>query len=221
MGAVFGFALAQVVASALAAIQLPIPMPVQLQVEPDGRVVIYAMLLGIASTVMTGLLPAWQSIRESIRADLQRDSRLRLRRGLVAVQLALSLVVLTTGALFVRNLLRSASMSPGFDVRHTTRADVHLPPEAYGKNARMQAYVRDGLQALRALPGVESAAAARIIPFTDATSLRINVTFAEPAKTRHCSSTGTPSQKITSTRWTFRCFRAVRSKPLRRVKRSR
>jgi predicted permease len=168
-GAALGFALAQVIASLMARIQLPLPVPVQLQIEPDWRVAIYAAALAVLAAVASGLLPAWQTVREAIAPQLHREQRFRLRRILVTSQIAISLVVLATGFLFVRNLVSSRSLSPGFDVRKTVRADVYLPRERYRDKLRILQFADASRRALQALPGVEAVAAARIIPFTDNT----------------------------------------------------
>jgi predicted permease len=110
---------------------------------------------------------------------------MRLQRGLVVAQLAISLVVLTVGFLFLRNLLRSNAISPGFDVRHTLRADVNLPPAAYKDVLRKRAYVAESLRALAALPGIQAAAAARIIPFTDNTSFGSELTLTDTGRKVH------------------------------------
>src|ERR1039458_9335998 len=99
-----------------------------------------AMLLATFATVACGLLPAGRSIRHSIAPSLRREGRMRLQRALVVAQLALSLIVLTAGFLFLRNLWRSNAISPGFDVRHTIYADVNLPPQPYKDIARKRVY---------------------------------------------------------------------------------
>ena len=78
LGAALGFLLAQVTASLLARIQLPIPIPIRLQIEPDWRVATYAALLAIFATIASGLLPAWQTVRESIAPQLHKENRFRL-----------------------------------------------------------------------------------------------------------------------------------------------
>lgn len=130
LGAALGLALAQVTATLLAGVQLPLPLPFQLHLELDWRVTLYAALLGAVATLVCGLLPVWQTLRESLSAGVRRERRLSLRRFLVAAHVALSAVVLATGSLFLRNLLRSTAISPGFDLRQTVRAEVFLPPAA-------------------------------------------------------------------------------------------
>lgn len=184
-GAVCGFGLALVVAKLLATIPLPLPIPIRLHIEPDWRVVGYAAVLTMASTLVTGLMPALRSLKESLTAQLHRENRLRLRRFLVAVQVAVSFVVLATGALFLRNLLLSSAVSPGFDVRNTLRAEVNLPPAAYHNSQAINHYVEQSLRELRAIPGMESAAAARIVPFTDSTRFGSDLTFQVTGQKQH------------------------------------
>jgi putative ABC transport system permease protein len=182
-GAGIGFGLAQLVAKLLASVQLPIPVPIHLQIEPDWRVVAYAAVLGIAATVVCGLFPALQSVKDSLSSSLHRAGRrLWLRRCLVTVQIAVSVVVLATGSLFLHNLLLSNATSPGFDIRKTVRAEVHLPPVAYRTKARRDAYVSDALRELEALPGIEAAAAAVIIPFTDQDHEQTDLTFPQTGR---------------------------------------
>lgn len=113
LGTGLGLFLAYGVAQLLASIPLPLPIPIRLRIEPDWRVLLFASILAVIATVICGLLPALQSVRESIRSSLQRDRKLRLRRVLIAGQIAVSVVVLTTGFLFLRNLLLASAISPG------------------------------------------------------------------------------------------------------------
>jgi predicted permease len=179
LGAGFGLALAQITATLLAAVELPLPLPLRFRAAPDWRVAIYAALLTAFAVFACGLLPAWQSLRESIATDLHREGRMRLRRTLVAAQIAVSVVVLATGFLFLRNLMEGAALSPGFDLRRTVRADVYLPPSGFSDPQKKTAYISRALDELAAVPGIERVAAARLIPFTDNTSYGSPITFAD------------------------------------------
>jgi len=171
-GLAVGLALREAMATAIEQFQPPVPLPFRLHMTLDWRVTLYAMLLAALATVACGLLPAWRSIRHSIAPSLHREGRMRLQRGLVIAQLGLSLIVLTAGFLFVRNLWRSNAISPGFDVRHTVYAAVNLPPQQYQDLARKRVYVARALRELAALPAIESAAAARVVPFNGGTRFR-------------------------------------------------
>ncbi len=184
-GAALGFLVALIAAKGLAAIPLPVPIPIHLHIEPDWRVACYAALMAVFSAVACGLMPAWQALRESLAAGMHRERKLRMRRALVVAQIAVSFIVLTTAALFLQNHVRTSSLGPGFDVRHSVRAEVYLPPGVYKESRAINAYINRALEQLRAIPGVESAAAARIIPFTDSTTFGSTLTFPEDGGTQH------------------------------------
>ena len=185
LGAAAGLALAQVTAASLARVELPLPLPIHLQVQPDWRLAAYGAVLATLTALACGLLPAWHSVKESIAPALHRESRMRLRRTLEGVQIAISVVVLATGLLFLRNLLRSSAISPGFDVRHTIRANVYMPPVGYSDPPRKAAYIGRVLESLAALPGIESVAAARIVPFNGGTRFASSITFADNHQRAH------------------------------------
>ena len=176
-GAVAGMILAQITASLLASIQLPLPIPIFLQITPDWRVVLYSAGLTAIAILACGLFPALQSVRESIAPNLQRESKLRLRQRLVVAQIAISMVVLSTGFLFVRNLVNASAISPGFDVRHTIRAEVNLSPEKYKDPQEKATYTNRVLSELAGVPGVKTVAAARLTPFTDNVSFGSQISF--------------------------------------------
>jgi predicted permease len=184
-GAGLGFLFALLAAKLVASIPLPMPIPIHLRIEPDWRVATYAAALAIIATVATGLVPAWQCVRDSIASGLRRDRRLRTRRMLVAVQVAISYVVLATGALFLHNLIRATAMSPGFDVRRTVRAEVHLPRALYRDSSAINSYVDTSLAQLRGIPGVEAASAARVLPFNGWTRFASELTFTSTHRKEH------------------------------------
>jgi putative ABC transport system permease protein len=179
LGASCGLGMAQTISAVLSRIQLPTPIPIHLQAALDFRVALYAAILVLAATSACGLLPARQAVNESIAPDLRRERGQRIRRTLVIAQIAFSLIVLTTAVLFVRNLLRSAAISPGFDVQHGIRATVSLPPVAYANSQRFSTYVDQAIRELDAIPGVKASAAARSIPFIDAVGVLVATTFVD------------------------------------------
>jgi putative ABC transport system permease protein len=183
LGAACGLATAQAISALLSRLELPIPIPIHIQIQPDWRLALYAALLTMVATFTCGLLPAWQAAKESLAPDLHRERKMRLRRTLVTAQLALSLVVLTTGFLFLRNLFRANALSPGFDVRNTIRAEVHLPPLRYKVPEPRLFYANQALRELKAIPGVQFAAAARVLPFRDPMGFGSPIIFPDTGET--------------------------------------
>jgi len=184
LGAALGVALAEFTAVLLARVHLPLPIPIRLQIQPDWRLAIYAMLLTTFAALACGFLPALQSMKHSLNQDLRRESRMRLRRALVAAEIAISVIVLAAGFLFLRNLLDSSGVNPGFDVLHTVRANVNLPPVGYRDASRKTAYINRVVASLAALPGMENVAAARVVPFNGGERFMTGITFPDNREQR-------------------------------------
>jgi predicted permease len=153
---------------------LPVPIPIHLVVSPDWRLVWYSLCIVLVSALLAGLLPALKAARKNANFALKQEERQtvrswNLRSVLVAGQLAVSIVLLATGFLFVHNLLRATSMNPGFDVQHTIWAYMRLVPDKYNDpdQTKQMSVVRSALERLRALPGVEAAAITRRVPLND------------------------------------------------------
>jgi putative ABC transport system permease protein len=94
-----------------------------------------------------------------------------LRGVLVAGQLAISVMLLATGFLFIHNLMRATSMNPGFDIDHAIWTYMRLVPEKYKDQARERLVVDEALQRIRALPGVAAAAITRHVPLNDSATM--------------------------------------------------
>jgi predicted permease len=151
-------------------VQLPLPLPVQLMIQPDWRLLLYSITVATGSALAAGLVPALRATRGGVSTALKLDERQvggrwTLRNGLVVGQLAVSVVLLTTGLLFVRNMTRSMSMNPGFDAEHAAWAQMRVVPEKYTTVEQTRGLVRSALSELGALPGIEAASIAHVVPF--------------------------------------------------------
>src|SRR5579864_2851772 len=151
-------------------IQLPLPIPMQLLIQPDWRLLVYSTVVAGMSALVAGLMPALKATRDGVSAALklterQVGGRWTLRNALVVGQLAVSVVLLATGLLFVRNMTKSMTMSPGLDAEHAVWGFMRLVPEKYTTAQQTESLVRNGLSELRALPGVESASITQVVPF--------------------------------------------------------
>ena len=150
---------------------LPFPMPVELDLTIDAAVVGYASLLIGIACVLSALAPALQATRVALAPALKNDGRgvisprLTLRRMLAIGQVAVSLTLLITATLFVRNLARTQSLDTGFDTAHTVVAQVAFVQDRYSREAR-DLMVETALERVRAIPGVASAAATTGVPLT-------------------------------------------------------
>ncbi len=157
-------------AKAINSITLRVPVPMHPVVEPDWRLLCYSICVVIVSAALCGLLPALKAVRGDVNRTLKQEGRQattqarNVRGVLVACQLAISIVLLSAGFLFVHNLLRATSMDPGFDVHQTIWAYMRLVPDRYGDQAKQMLLVKQALERLRSLPGVKSATIAQEVP---------------------------------------------------------
>jgi predicted permease len=153
----------------IARIDLPTPVPVSMHVPMDGATLLFALGCTIVTALAFGLLPA---LRVSNRAPGTGQAlagrqivgkRSRLGGALVIAQIALTMVLLISGGLFVRALERAAAINPGFDPQHVLTADFNLDPSGYAEARQLQLQ-QAFIERVRSMPGVEHAALAAIVP---------------------------------------------------------
>lgn len=132
-----------------------------LNLNPDGRVLAYSMGISIITGIMFGLSPALQFTRKDVGTALrdetsmlgQRVSRSLMRKVLVAGQVAVSMMLLTSAGLLLRGLLKAQSADPGFDTHHLVLVRAYFGDD----RAKAAARSRRLTDALATAPGIESA----------------------------------------------------------------
>ena len=143
----------------------------QLDARLDARVIGFTLLVGLLSSIIFGLAPAVQATRpaaaNALRSNGSRTGEprggLRLRRTLVASQIALAFVLLTSAGLLVRSLSNALAADPGFSTRDAVIASLEIPDAL--SPAAIDAYVDRLLDRVTGVPGVRSAALTMVLPF--------------------------------------------------------
>ena len=159
---------------ALQALPRSLPITLTLDPSPDGRVFAATAALILLGTVISGLGPALHLSRASVATNLKVDhGRGRRRSGwwtsrdvLITAQLALTLVMLTAAGLFMRGAIEAARADPGFTLDRGIIVNVDTSLGGYSA-VRTREIQRDALARLRALPGVEHASIASLMPFAE------------------------------------------------------
>src|SRR2546429_574555 len=136
-------------------------------------VLLLSVAICVASTMFFALMPAVQASHVDLSGALKSEGagvvggsgRSRLRSALVLVQVSLSFVLLAGTGLLLQSLQRMQNTSPGFFTHNVIVSVVDLFSAGY-KLDRAKIFHTQLLDRVRALPGVESAALARIIPFS-------------------------------------------------------
>jgi putative ABC transport system permease protein len=166
-GGALGLGLARLSLDALLAVAHTNVLGVS-QLFIDRRVLIYAFGLSFATGAIAGLAPTILFARRSMADALRtRGSKAghapRVRQALVVVQVAMTVVLLCGAGVLVRTLIALDRAPMGFDADDVLTMRVAISPVRY-PDERPRDFYREALTRLRALPGIESAAAAASLP---------------------------------------------------------
>ena len=160
--------------------------PIDLDLSVDGRVIAFAAILALATTLVCGMVPAWRGARNSgvagFKGEIGGSVRRRRPVGLVA-QVVLSFVLLLVAGNVIDTLRRLQVTDTGFTVSGRLYAYIFFP-SASTPEAGRQLYAQ-ALERLRALPGVLSASQTSALPLM-------------PSGTDCVSSPGGPQLQVSS-----------------------
>jgi putative ABC transport system permease protein len=134
----------------------------------------FAALVSFATAIAFGLIPAWQTARRDLHENLKEGSRGatsgrrsgRMRRALVAVEVALSTGLLAVAGLLLHSFVRVMYVDKGFNAERVLAADLDLPEQRYGGGRGVALFLTHLVDEVRALPSVTSAAAVNALPLT-------------------------------------------------------
>jgi predicted permease len=139
----------------------------------DGRLLLFTLLVSAVAGIVFSLVPAWQATRVSLRDAQQQGGRSTVgghgrqtRDALVVAQLAAAVVLLVSAGLMLRTFANLRATDLGFnpDQVLTLRTPLPRTPQNLDPVRRLAFYDRV-LTRVRALPGVEDAAYANLLPF--------------------------------------------------------
>lgn len=141
-------------------------------VNVDWRVLLFAFAVSIFTGILFGLIPAFSISRTDVISALKDSSgrsgtsfrQNKTRSALVITELALALVLLVGAGLLIRTFAAIRGVDPGFDSHNVLTLYMSLTGKRFEKTAGVAQLARDGVAALDALPGVDSAAATCCVP---------------------------------------------------------
>ena len=149
------------------------------EVSIDAQVLLFTIIVSVASSLLFGLLPALSSSRGNVNTMLQSSSNRsikgavgRLQRGLLIGEVMLTIVLLTGSGLLIRSFLKLISLDKGFSSRATVAMSLRLDPR-YSTPERQIAFFRNLVDRASALPGVESAGAIDFGPLSGGQSISL------------------------------------------------
>jgi len=151
----------------------PIQIPRLHAVHVDRAVLLFAVATSLLTGVVFGLVPALQMSRPRGGDALKDEGRgstgsegARTRQVLVVAEMTLSLVLLASAGLLVRSLIQLEQVNPGFVPERVVGMQLMLPDTNYPNSEARVAFANRLLGALRATPGVRSAAVSSVLPLS-------------------------------------------------------
>jgi predicted permease len=154
---------------------IPVPLPAWIRVELDGPVLAVTAALGVGTALLFGLAPitaGWRiDLVRALRDGARGSTRSPIRASLVIGEIGLSVVLLVSAGLLMRTFLELQRRHPGFQPEGVVAARAVLwAPGSRQASAAALAGIHDRvLAALRALPGVRSAAVTNYLPYAGTT----------------------------------------------------
>jgi predicted permease len=165
----------------------PTSLPRVEDISLDPRVVLFAIVVSLFSSVLFGALPALKHAGQhgmpivgAARGASTSRERQRTRNALVVVQVALALVLLVASGLMIRTFAALLNVEPGFAAAADVQtARVWVPPQQVRDPERVTRMQQEILDKIAALPGVKAAAFASAVPMEGPLRVWLNPVFIE------------------------------------------
>src|SRR5579872_529803 len=145
--------------------------------DPDGRILAFAFVLALFTSVLFGTFPALRASRPELApalreqtSSLSSGSHARFRKSLVVAQIAFSVVLLASAGLFARSLYNLQTVNPGFRTNQLLSFRIDPSLNGYDHERARRLFQEIG-QALRSVPGVTGSSMAREPLLSDSISM--------------------------------------------------
>jgi putative ABC transport system permease protein len=157
----------------------------------DWRVLAFTATVTVLTAIVFGLLPALQSSRGDLSIVLRESAsrsgsaggtQSRTRTVLVISEIALAVVLLTGAALLIRTSMALAAVDPGFDPHQVITMRTSLSSRELDKTTAVHQLIRNSVERLRALPGVEGASSTCCVPLENGYGLPFQIEGRPPTK---------------------------------------
>ena len=146
-------------------------IPLQSRIGMDPQVALFALVLSVVTSTLFGLLPAWRlasgkpgHLLSAGRTETAGSGARKLQRTLVVAEVALSIVPLACGGLMLRSFVNLLHTPLGFNPANIVTAKVPFDFNKYPQREQRWALLRDMIDRVRSLPGVERVSAASPLP---------------------------------------------------------
>jgi putative ABC transport system permease protein len=150
----------------------PANIPRLSEVTLDGRVLAFALAVSVLTPLAFGLIPASQASKVDLNESLKDGGRSasgglrarRIRRLLVAIEVALALMLSISAGLMIKSFVRLQQVDPGFRVENLVTMRITLPRTRYPNNEVVATSYERIMDRIDALPGVDLVCASSSLP---------------------------------------------------------
>jgi putative ABC transport system permease protein len=165
MGGAAGAGLAYLIVHVFAALA-PSGIPRLTEATVDGRVLLFASMVSVASGMFFGTLPALErpTIQMLVVTATTGVRRARLRQMLLVVQVWITVVLLASALLFVRSLLKLEAEPLGMNTENVVTAQITLGQQKYSGAAQRLAFFEELERRVKQLPGIATVALSDSLP---------------------------------------------------------
>lgn len=147
-------------------------LPRAAEIALDWRAIAATTALAVVTGIVFGLAPALAGVRVNLIDALKNGARAAgdgsmrwARSGLVVLEMALALILLTCAGLLMRSFVTLVHTSPGFDPTGVAVASVSLPETQYATPEKQTLFTDQVLEKLGSLPGARAVAASHVVPY--------------------------------------------------------
>jgi len=165
LGAMAGLALGNAFMHGIKLWLPPDMLPPQANVGMDYGVLLFTMVIGILTGILSGLAPALNGTRPDLARSLKESGRTsagstshRMKTGLLVAEVALSFVLLAGAGLLIRSFNRLASLNTGVDTTNVLALDLPMPLTEFTNSTALTNYLKEVTEKVRSVPGVREAA---------------------------------------------------------------
>jgi putative ABC transport system permease protein len=171
LGAIFGLGIAAL-ALRLSLRFLSDSLPRVDAISIDTRVALFALTLALLSGILSSLAPAFAAVQANITDALKDSTRggstgrqhSWLRSSLIAAEIAIALVLLTTCGAFLRSYKKMLAVDPGFRADHVLVAGFQLPIDQYRTYLAGDNFNREVISRLSSKPGIAAVGISSMVP---------------------------------------------------------
>jgi putative ABC transport system permease protein len=165
-GGLFGLLIGYSLMNAMGLMLPPFTLPREVNATMDGRVLLFALIVSIATGILFGMAPALQATKPDLAAAMKEEGRgssggagrRRLRDSLIVAEIALAFMLLVVSGLMMRSFVGLLNIDAGFDSTNLLTMRLPVTIEQFPEPEQMNRYLREVRTAVEAVPGVRETA---------------------------------------------------------------